>query len=1131
MALELIVSPFLDLLFNKLSSLISREYRLLSGVNKDLEKLSRILSIIKNVMIDAEVKQINDKRTRDWLRELKDAAFDAEDVLDECELEALKQETELENPNCTKQVSESFSACFGFKQILFRHKMGKRIKELIERFDEIDTGRIKFQLSPGAPMNVDERLGHNRESSALLTEPKTYGRDENKKAIIQILLDNPKSSNHLSICPIVGIGGLGKTTLAQLVYNDDAVVNHFDTRIWICVSEDFSIKRITKMIIDYLTDKRCDLEDLSPMQNLLKKLLNGMTYLLVLDDVWDDKQGNWNDIIMGLLSCGGRGSSIIVTTRLPTVVGAISPLFTSCVINPTCNLESLHEEDSWSLFQYYALANGDKEGDLIEIGKVVVRKCKGVPLAIKAVGRLLSSKKTEKFWTLVRDSEIWQLEEEGENSILPALRLSYHHLPSVYRQCFAYCSVYPKDSIINKQSLIHQWMANGFVQSSRGIEAEDVGDDIFNGLLQRSFFQDKNEDEDTKEEVSCKMHDLVHDLACSITKDECWRIKTSETKDVPQRARHVSVSCDTDSNHSFNTLKKLSKSQAFFRTLMFLAYRGPSISPFSQVKCLRVLDLGELWFLKSLPSWIGHLKFLKYLNLENTDIASLPEFVCRLKNLQVLLLGGNGRLTELPSSMGNLKNLRYLDLSFTSVKVLPESISTLTNLQTLKLWFCQKLERLPREMKNMKSLRHLSIDWEINTVSLIRGMPVGIGELTRLETLGVFVVSNASDGVAGIQELGRLNKLKGSLLIKDTRHVREPRDAQHANLKNKDNLAELYLYWGSGEVDVETEEEEKKTSNQILEALEPHPNIQILQIREYPGVELPGWLRNCALTLPNLRELELFKMHNAVHDLHQLPPNLKSLWIVGCPKVGFHPELMFPSSITSLSVSASNDPTLRSVQALPHLSKLQIGSFRASTLLRARLPNLTCLQELWIVACSNVKSLLPELDNLAETLKELKILWTRDLDCITEEGLRNLASLQTLKFIVCSGLTSLSDSPSSLRHLKSLTRLDFVNCPKLILTAVDLQHLVTLQRLVLEGLPQLTSLPDGIQHVTTLQYLYTRKCKNLRTLPEWLLQQHLPPSLYYLEISGCHHELHKRCEVDKGEYWHKISHLQVHNIE
>ncbi|KAL5712717.1 hypothetical protein ACHQM5_014861 [Ranunculus cassubicifolius] len=218
MALELIVSPFLDLLFNKLSSLISREYHLLSGVNKDLEKLSRILSIIKNVLIDAEVKQINDKRTKDWLKELKDVAYDAEDVLDECEFEALKHEPDVGDTNSTKQVSESFSECFDFKQIFFRRKMGKRIKELIERFDEIDTGRIKFQLCPGVPVNVDEGLGHNRESSALLTEPKTYGRDENKKAIIQILLDNPKSSNHLSICPIVGIGGLGKTTLAQLVY-------------------------------------------------------------------------------------------------------------------------------------------------------------------------------------------------------------------------------------------------------------------------------------------------------------------------------------------------------------------------------------------------------------------------------------------------------------------------------------------------------------------------------------------------------------------------------------------------------------------------------------------------------------------------------------------------------------------------------------------------------------------------------------------------------------------------------------------------------------------------------------------------------------------------------------------------
>ncbi|KAL5712595.1 hypothetical protein ACHQM5_014751 [Ranunculus cassubicifolius] len=1135
MALELIVSPILEVIFDKLTSLVSREFRLLRGLHKDLENLSKIFSTIRSVLEDAEVKQIRDKPTRDWLGNLKDAAYDAEDLLDEFEFEALQQESQICDMSCAKHVSDSLSACFDLKQIVFRHKMGKKIKELIETFNEIDEQRFKFQLIPGVVVTGVEEFGRERETSSMLTEPIVCGRGRETENIIGILLNNSSSSYDLSICPIVGIGGLGKTTLAKLVYNDEKVVNQFDNIIWICVSEDFSIKRVSNMIINQLSEKKWDIEDLEPTENQLKKLLNGRRYLLVLDDVWDDDREKWNKI-MHLLACGGKGSSIIVTTRLQTVVTSIASLQSTissglCLTNPTINLEILLEHDSQTLFKHYAFgAGGEKNHNFTQIGVEIVRKCSGLPLAIKAMGSLLNSK-SEAFWGIIRDSEIWDLEEYGETTILPALRLSYSHLPPSFRQCFSYCSVYPKDWTFQKDRLINEWMANGFIQYKGALEFEDIGDKIFNGLWQRSFFQNIVEDVTTGV-VQFEMHDLVHDLACSVMK-ECSR-KITKVEDSPQRVRHLSLTCD--SPYLPNTLPTLF--QPFLRTLVFfivsqdLSKTDLLQSSFSRLKYLRMLDLAGIWNLKNLPPSIGHLKFLKYLDLDNTGIANLAEFVCGLTNLQVLLLGQNERLKALPSSVGKLKNLRYLDLSETSIKVLPESISTLTNLQTLKLGFCRKLERLPREMKSMKSLRHLIIEWEMSTELLIRGMPVGIGELTRLETLKVFVVSNDSEGSAGIEELGRLNKLKGILAIEGIRHVCDPRDAQQANLKNKHKISRLNLFWGSGEVDVETEEEEKKTSNQILEYLEPHPNIQKLMIEDYPGVELPGWLRNCALTLPNLRELQLTKMPNAVHVLHQLPPNLTSLWITACPKLRFHPELRYPSSITTLSVGVFNDPTLRSVQALPYLSKLQIDNFRGEeTLSGSWLRNLTCLRELWIANCSHVKSLLPELENLAETLKELKISWCDDLDCVTEEGLLNLASLQTLLFQGCSGLTSLSDSPSSLRHLKSLTKLDLVDCPKLVLAAIDFQHLVALETLMLEELPQLTSLPDGIQHVTTLQGLSIRKCKNMRTLPEWLLQQHLPPSLYYLQIRGCHPEMHKSCEVDKGEDWHKISHLHVDNIE
>ncbi|KAF5179196.1 Disease resistance protein rga2 [Thalictrum thalictroides] len=606
--------------------------------------------------------------------------------------------------------------------------------------------------------------------------------------------------------------------------------------------------------------------------------------------------------------------------------------------------------------------------------------------------------------------------------------------------------------------------------------------------------------------------------------------------------RHVSLSCESP-----GVLDMLSRSQPFLRTLIFTKYNHLTVdlflSSFSRLKCLRVLDLGSLWNIKSLPPWIGHLKHLRYLNLCNTGIASLPKSICSLINLQFLVLSLNENIVKLPPSIGNLKNLRFLDLSLCSIRVLPESVCSLTNLQTLKLRYCRKLEVLPREMRNMKSLRCLELEWD---GGLLSGMPNGICQLTRLETLTVFVVShlNPKNGaVASIQELKGLNKLKGELTIRGLQHVHDAKIAQETNLRSKMKLTELNLWWSAygdndGQVDSShSSSEETEFSKEVLEGLQPHQNLQKLWIKQYPDVVFPSWVENSATALPKLETLTLTDMPNVEGWssfssqrggtsevlVQQLPSSLKKLVISKCPKLKL--PTILPMSIEELSVEKCNDPTLHSVEKLPHLSYLEIHRFdEHETLPEAPLRSLTCLETLVICNCYKLKRL-PTMENLAITLTTLRINNCQELVTITE-GLGNLTSLKKLHVIECGSLKSIMESS---QHLTALGTLELNGCPNLEISAVDFQQLVSLRALRIARLPQLTSMPEGIQHVTTLKRLYLLECRNLRILPDWM--QHLPPALLYLDIVRCHPELHKRCGNDKGEDWHKISHLQVYNEE
>ncbi|KAF9594039.1 hypothetical protein IFM89_026891 [Coptis chinensis] len=501
------------------------------------------------------------------------------------------------------------------------------------------------------------------------------------------------------------------------------------------------------------------------------------------------------------------------------------------------------------------------------------------------------------------------------------------------------------------------------------------------------------------------------------------------------------------------------------------------------------------------------------------NIASLPKSVCNLRNLQILVLSYNFKLTTLPPSIGNLKQLRCLDLYQVGIRVLPESICCLTNLQTLNLEKCSNLKMLPKNLSKMRKLRKLVIGSDIYVDinmedPMLTHMPLGIGELTCLKQLSTFVVSQLSDS-AGIQELEKLDHLEGELAINGIQNVVDHRDAYKANLSSKKSLLKLHLRWPVGGSDVEIE---CNNSKEVLEALQPQPNIEHLRIHGYPGVMLPGWVGS-STALPKLIRLELYNMPNVEgwsSECLLLPSCLQDLHLYNCPKLKLPTPL--PSSITHLSVGKGNDPSLESVENLLSLSFLRITGFdEVETLPEAPLRNLTRLQYLDIYDCDKLKRLPTEPENLS-TVTNLFIWRCGGLESLTE-GLRNLTSLEELVVSKCQSLKSLSES--SLQHLTALQKLRIWDCPELEVMSVDFQHLISLEDLELDWLPQLTSLPEEIKHARRLRKLEIMSCENLRKLPEWLLEL---PALTLLRVIECHPELHKRCED-----WNRIPHLRVEN--
>lgn len=304
---------------SSLSTPIRRCFGPPSDVPADLEELGQSLRGVLPLLEDAERRE--EHAVKRWLREVKHVACDADDLLDDLEL-ALPLQSQA--AGVAKKRKEKHQSGGGAPPLTrlgetsARNDVGSRIKGIMERFDEIEKERQAFHLREED--GVVRRVGApvRPPTGALVDETRFYGRDGEKEIIIGDLLSNEQGTENFIVVSIVGMGGLGKTTLAQMVYKDAKVREHFQLTSWVHVSEEFDVVRLTRATIESITKKRSELVELSPLQEELECELSGKRFLLVLDDVWSEEQSHW-DVFKLPLMAGSKGSRVLVTTRAERV--------------------------------------------------------------------------------------------------------------------------------------------------------------------------------------------------------------------------------------------------------------------------------------------------------------------------------------------------------------------------------------------------------------------------------------------------------------------------------------------------------------------------------------------------------------------------------------------------------------------------------------------------------------------------------------------------------------------------------------------------------------------------------------------------------------------------------------------
>ena len=571
-----------------------------------------------------------------------------------------------------------------------------------------------------------------------------------------------------------------------------------------------------------------------------------------------DKDYNKWELLKVNLKHGAQASKILVTTRNKRVAKMMGTK-DSDIYFP----QQLTDEECWRLLRHISLSGrGDEEcREFEDVGHKIARRCKGLPLAANVLGSLLQFKDNLEEWENVLESEMWQL-EKADVELFPHLLLSYNELSPTLKRCFLYCAIYPKDLKINVKRLIEEWMALGYlgsVSENGGVELK--GREYFNKLAMSSLFQDFEISYDSREQIKwCKMHDIVHDFARFVRKNNGGVEAAEVTKRGCQMCDPLLVSQAKEYRSLFwgegspTNICGCVTSLRVFRIKWGLF--GPPPQGMERLIHLRWLKLSgskvsmedlkiicKLHFLQSLmlaccslkeiPAEIGNLVDLRHLNLSsNEKLTELPENMCSLLKLHTLLLTCCS-LEEIPNKIGNLVHLRHLDVSGNKLKELPESLCRLLELHILNIECCSDLSGLPEGFHTLESLQHLLIEH----TPACRRFPQGLTQLKGLHRLSSFHGGSECNKLGLLKHFSHLSgTLKLDIHASSSSDVEElVEDAREADLRSKTHIQRLDVQFCDELMDEKELSPASLLWIDIIEALQPNQKLQKLKIWGFRG--------------------------------------------------------------------------------------------------------------------------------------------------------------------------------------------------------------------------------------------------------------------------------------------------------